>query len=143
MGYCQQRNVLAELLPERGLNDRIRFVICNLHNVEKSTIAVLYGCLPIADVASSRMRSLLWRTIARASARICRCPTDKLLPPLEMALSSVNRPSSVSLCREKRPAARRASFRVASSCWENGSRFCLRVPLRSSGCIRKSGTRQR
>lgn len=85
-------------------------------------------------IPSSRIKSLLCRTIARANARICRWPTDKLPPPLAIRLSSVMRPSPASPCSENRPAARSASCSTASSCAPNGSRFSRRVPLRSSGC---------
>jgi hypothetical protein len=89
--------------------------------------------VPIADVASSRISNLLCLTIALARAIICRCPTDRLPPPLAISESRVILFSSERRWREKRPAARRASFSVASSYWLKTSRLCRRVPLRSSG----------
>ena len=77
---------------------------------------------------SSKMRSLLLRTIALAKAIIWRCPTERLFPPLAISLSRVRRASSPSDCKEKSPDARNASFNVASSFWENGSKFRRRVP---------------
>lgn len=82
---------------------------------------------------SSKISNLLFLTIALARAKIWRWPTDKLLPPLEISLSSVRRASSDSVWRENSPAARSALLSVPSSCWSNGSRFLRRVPLRSSG----------
>ena len=118
--------------------------------------------LPIADVAasgkksfnksrtewnsgrapSSRMSNLLPLTIARASAKICRWPTERLPPPLAIWLSSVRRPSSSSLCREKSPEARNAPFSVASSHCENGSRFSRNEPLSNSGYVDLVGQRR-
>ena len=77
---------------------------------------------------SSKMRSLLFRTIALAKAIIWRCPTERLFPPLAISLSRVRRASSPSAWREKSPDARNASFNVASSCCANGSKFRRRVP---------------
>ena len=77
---------------------------------------------------SSKMRSLLLRTIALANAMIWRCPTERLFPPLAISLSRVRRASSPSVWREKSPDARNASFNVASSFCENGSKFRRRVP---------------
>jgi hypothetical protein len=77
---------------------------------------------------SSKMRSLLLRTIALAKAIIWRCPTDRLFPPLAISLSRVRRASSPSAWSEKSPDARNASFNVASSFCENGSKFRRRVP---------------
>ena len=151
-----QRHVPFEFVPERCLYDRIRLVICVRHALrqhrpqkdERRAITNSRGswkrkkfsqsrkvrgkCAP-----SSRMSSLLPRTIARASAKICRCPTERLLPPLEIWLSSVRRSSSSSLCNEKSPEARRALFSAASSYWENGSRFSRSEPLSNSGCVKQ------
>ena len=77
---------------------------------------------------SSKMRSLLLRTIALANAIIWRCPTERLFPPLAIPLSRERRASSPSAWREKSPDARNASFNVASSFCENGSKFRRRVP---------------
>jgi hypothetical protein len=77
---------------------------------------------------SSKMRSLLLRTIALAKAIIWRCPMERLFPPLAISLSRVRRASSSSLWREKSPDARKASFNVASSFCANGSKFRRRVP---------------
>lgn len=90
------------------------------------------------DIPSSNMSSLLLRTIALASAMICLCPTDRFVPPLAMSLSNVIFPSSISDCTEYRPAERKESWSSASSCSENGSRLCRRVPLISSGYKNKS-----
>jgi hypothetical protein len=90
-------------------------------------------------VPSSSMSNLLPRTIARASAKICRCPTERLLPPLAIWLSSVRRPSSSSVCREKSPEARSALFSVASSYWENGSRFSRSELVNNSGYEKQMG----
>ena len=110
----------------------------------------------MADVASSSTSILLWRTIARARAMICLCPTEKLFPPAEIMLSKFKSASRVCLnlyssnsaasCSrsaapivllsspvEVKPAARRASYNVASSCSSNGSRLRRSVPLRRSG----------
>ena len=95
----------------------------------------------MADVASSKMRSLLRRTIARASARTWRWPTERFAPPPAISLSSVMRESSASSCRLKSPAERSAAFRIASECSEKGSRFCRSVPLSSSGCRHQSHPR--
>ena len=78
---------------------------------------------------SSKIRSLLPRTIARAKVRSCRWPTDKLPPPLAMLLSNVGRASSSSSWSENSPAARNASFKVASSCCSNGSKLRRSVPI--------------
>lgn len=80
------------------------------------------------------MSSLLCRTIARASAMICRWPTERFPPPLEIGLSSVSRPSAAPSCSEYSPAARSASFSSASSYASNGSMFARSVPVSSSGC---------
>ena len=77
---------------------------------------------------SSKMRSLLLRTIALAKAIIWRWPTERLFPPLAISLSRVRRASSPSAWREKSPDARNASLSVASSCCEKGSKFRRRVP---------------
>ena len=81
---------------------------------------------------SSKMRSLLPRTIARARAMICLCPTDKLLPPPETLLSNVRRACPASSCSENSPESRSASFNKPSSFWSNGSRFCRKVPISMS-----------
>lgn len=86
------------------------------------------------DIPSSNIMTLVFLTIARANARIWRCPTERLLPPPATGLSNVTLPSDISLCKATRPAARRESFRVASSCSWKGSRFSLTEPFRSSGC---------
>ena len=77
---------------------------------------------------SSKMSSLLLRTIALAKAIIWRWPTERLFPPLAISLSRVRRASSPSAWREKSPDARNASFNVASSFCPNGSKFRRRVP---------------
>ena len=77
---------------------------------------------------SSKMRNLLLHTIALAKAIIWRCPMERLFPPLAISLSRVSRASSPSAWREKSPDARNASFNVASSFCENGSKFRRRVP---------------
>ena len=66
--------------------------------------------------------------MARAKARICLWPTDKLLPPLEILLSSMSCTSPTSSCSENSPAKRSASLSVKSSCSSNGSRLRRRVP---------------
>jgi hypothetical protein len=44
--------------------------------------------LPMAEVASSKTSNLLPRMRARAMATSCRWPTERLLPPLVISLSS-------------------------------------------------------
>jgi hypothetical protein len=88
---------------------------------------------PIADVASSRINNLLCRIMALANAMICRCPTDILAPPSEIDESRLIARWSALRWMFSRPAARRASFRAASSCSPNRSRLCRTVPLKSSG----------
>lgn len=121
---------------------------------------------------SSRSRTLLLRTKARARDIICLreygyrccgrryqkpylCPRDKFAPPASMWVSRVNvRPirvwldaidcasslgalvrSEVEVVRDAdsvfKPVERKASFNVASSCSEKGSRFSLKVPANS------------
>ena len=154
-----QRHIPFEFVPERCLYDHIRFVICVRHELRQHRASKPTNGkpLPIADVAasaikdqrepqqrvrgkhvpSSRMSNLLPRTIARASANICRWPTERLPPPLAIWPSRVRRPSSSSPCRENRPDARRALFSVASSYWENGSRFSRSKPLNDSGYMKR------
>ncbi len=89
---------------------------------------------PKQNAPSSNISSLLPRTIARASARICFSPTDRLPPAEAMLLSKLILASPASSCSANKPAARSASFNTTSSYWSNGSKFRLRVPLMSSGC---------
>lgn len=88
MRYRQQGHVLAELSAQRRLDDRVRLVICQPASVSSAIQASAPHNEPIADVArgsgqqrelniriiedvpSSRISSLLLRTIARARARI-------------------------------------------------------------------------
>jgi len=83
---------------------------------------------------SSRMSILLLRQIARARAKICLWPREKLPPPDDTGVSSVMRLSSSSDCTLSIPEALKASLSVASSYSPNGSKFSRIVPLRSSGC---------
>lgn len=84
---------------------------------------------PIEAVASSRMRIRLRRTSARASAIICRCPSEKLPPELLTVVSKDTLSSSAkSSWRLKRPAERKASLSSMSSCSANGSRFSRTDP---------------
>ncbi len=132
----QHRRISAHCLPKRLLDHGVRLIVYSQFDKSKFAqrrMRARHYHAPMAEVASSRMSSLLCRAIALARARICRCPTDRLPPPLEICVSRVMRPPSSSPCREKRPEARRASFSTASSNSENGSRFWRRVPLRSSG----------
>ncbi len=87
----------------------------------------------IGNAPSSKISNLLCRTIARAKVMICLCPMDKLPPPFDIALSRVSLPSSVALCSENKPAARRASFNTTSSYCAKGSTFSRRVPVSNSG----------
>ena len=87
---------------------------------------------------SSKISSLLLRTIALAKAIIWRCPTERLFPPLAMSLSRVRRASSPSVWREKSPEARKASFNVASSFCANGSKFRRRVPRNRGQSLKPS-----
>lgn len=106
MGNRDDGDIWPNLSPKCALDHSIGFVICN------RTTSISWGLTPLesryniptADVArishvlatngtttggrkcepSSRIRSLLLRTIARARETICLCPTDKLLPPPDM-----------------------------------------------------------
>lgn len=135
VGHGNNRNIVLELVSEGLLNDSIGFVIYTIGD------QILYvgdgseNISPIADVASSKISSLLCLTMALARAMICLWPTDKLPPPLAISVSSVILFSSERRCNEKRPAARRASLSVASSYCPKTSKLWRRVPPSSSGYI--------
>ena len=152
MSNSQNRDIGTKFIPQRWLNDRISLVIYKkawvlflLFNFLRTRVHTNGGSSYdkpkkrfssiIKEIwettnrsPSSKMRSLLLRTIALAKAIIWRCPTERLFPPLAISLSRVRRASSPSAWREKSPDARNASFNVASSFCENGSKFRRRVP---------------
>lgn len=125
--HHQNSHVAPKFMPERSLDDGVGFVICISRSYRRN-LCTRGENIPIADVASSRIRSLLCRTMALANAIIWRCPTDRLFPPEAMLLSKVRRLLSLSGLREKRPEARRELYKVESSCSSKGSRFRLKVP---------------
>ncbi len=135
MGHGNNCDVVLELMSERLLNDSIGFVIyANCDEILDAGDGS-ENISPMADVASSKISSLLCLTMARARAMICLWPTDKLPPPLAISVSSVILFSSERRCNEKRPAARRASLSVASSYCPKTSKLWRRVPPSSSGYI--------
>lgn len=135
MCHSNDCDVALHFLSQRLLYNRVCLVICP-RQPESEQFLLIYDSqnLPIADVASSRIKSLLCLRIALARATICLCPTDKFAPPPAIFVSNVTLlPSSTCCCRENRPAERRESFMVASSYCPKGSKLYRRVPLMSSG----------
>mmetsp|Transcript_4097 Transcript_4097/g.13146 ORF Transcript_4097/g.13146 Transcript_4097/m.13146 type:complete len:310 (+) Transcript_4097:228-1157(+) len=91
-------------------------------------------------VASSMMRTEVRARSARARQRHCRSPCEKLPPPsttLASSCSGSDRTTASTL------ALRSAAHIARSSCWPSGSRFCRRLPEKSSGCCMMSASRGR
>lgn len=129
-----------EFSSYRGLDQSISVVVDSSSGYKLSSEDQVTHKLEIEP--SSRMSILLLRQIARAKAKICLWPREKLPPPEDTGVSSVMRLSSSSDWTLSSPEALKASLSVASSYSPNGSRFSRIVPLRSSGCC-GTGSRER
>lgn len=138
----RDKSDIFELGVECMLNQLVGSMICKSRVRTSNRVNVWTDTLPNEAVASSRIKSLLWRTRARASAIICLWPSEKFPPPLPTEESRVIRASGESsVWRLNSPAARSASFKLASSWSPNGSRFWRIVP--DYGFSVKTRTQQR
>mmetsp|Transcript_31750 Transcript_31750/g.80969 ORF Transcript_31750/g.80969 Transcript_31750/m.80969 type:complete len:224 (-) Transcript_31750:3367-4038(-) len=89
-------------------------------SVSRSTLAV----------ASSSMRILDWRSMARAMQNSWRWPSEKLAPPSTTLASSLSSSAEMAACR---PTLSSTSHSAVSACALKGSRFLRTLPLNMKG----------